>query len=428
MLRPPRALTTVLALAAMAPVVGAPGVQAQQAAVPATVSPTASPAPTQIEARFQQALAALAGGQPGAAVRLLRGLLAVDPGLLRVRLELARALFEAGEYAQSREQFRIVLSSPDLPPEVRANVLRFLRAIDERQGLRSRFSFALRAPAGAGRSYDSDKIVTDFGSGPVVLTMDRDEAPLTGLELSGALRKQWPLHARQGGARLTGYLQAEGDLYQTSGSDWDELGADLSAGLQLTWPQTTAWAEAIAGTDYFGGDKLEDRLGIGAGVSWRTASGLTTTLEAEWLDVDLERYPGIDVQRASAKLTVIRPLRGRAQIGGSLSLQHQEAERDDLSYDYAELRLAGRVEVGGGFLLEPSAYAAAYDQIGANPILGEARHETEYGLELRVDKTDTFLFGRLTPYVQIEAARRESTFDAYSYRDLRLSAGLTSAF
>ncbi|WP_226628839.1 porin family protein [Alloyangia pacifica] len=419
------ALATALALAAMLPVAGAPGAQAQQAAAPAA----APPAPAQMDASFRQALAALAQGRPQTAVRLLRGLLATDPGLLRVRLELARALFEAGEYAQSREQFRIVLSSPDLPPSVRANVLRFLRAIDERQGLRTRFSFSLRAPEGAGRAYDSDEIAADLGTGPLVLKMNRDDdAPLTGLELAGAIRKQFPLRARQGGATLTGYLQAEGDLYQTSGTDWDELGADLSAGLQLTWPQTTAWAEAIAGTDYFGGEMVEERLGLGAGVSWRNALGLTTTLEAEWHDVSLGRYPGVDVQRASARLSVIRPLRGRAQIGGSLSLQHQQAERDDLTYDYAELRLAGRVEVGGGFLLEPSVYAAAYDQFGATPGLGKARYETEYGLELRVDKTDTFVFGRFTPYLQIETARRDSTFDAYSYRDLRIGAGLTSAF
>ncbi|MBE9639958.1 tetratricopeptide repeat protein [Salipiger mangrovisoli] len=409
-------LAAALALAALLPAAEA---RAQQAPAPAAA---------EMEAGFQQALAALAQRQPETAVRLLRRLLATDPGLLRVRLELARALFEAGDYAQSREQFRIVLSSPDLPPSVRANVMRFMRAIDEKRGLRTRFSFALRAPEGAGRSYDSDQIQSVLGDPPIVLSMTREEAPLTGLELSGALRKQWPLRTLAGGAGLTGYVAAEGDLYQTGGSDWDELGAELSAGLQLTWPQTTAWAEVIAGTDYFGGERVEDRYGLGVGVTWRSVSGLTTTLEGELMTVDLGSVPEVDVTRSSARLSVIRPLRGRAQIAGSLSLQHQQAERDDLSYDYAELRLGARSEVGGGFLIEPSVYAAAFDQVGASPVLGKTRNETEYGIELRIDKTDSFLFGRLTPYVQIEAARRESNFDAYSYRDLRLSAGLTSAF
>ncbi|SDH74508.1 surface lipoprotein assembly modifier [Alloyangia pacifica] len=404
-----------------------PGAQAraQESDVPPV---PAAAAPAEIEAGFQQALAALAQRQPEAAVRLLRRLLASDPSLLRVRLELARALFEAREYAQSREQFRIVLSNPDLPPSVRGNILRFMRAIDERRGLRTRFSFALRAPEGAGRSYDSDEVETILGDPPLVLTMNREDPPLTGLELAGALRKQWPLRARAGGATLSAYVQADGNLYQTGDSDWDELGAELSAGLQLTWPQTTAWAEAIAGTDYFGGEMIEERFGLGAGVSWRGASGLTASVETEVMDVTLGSHPDIDVTRASARLSVIRPLRGRTQIAASLSLQHQEADRDDLSYDYAELRLGARSEVGGGFLIEPSVYAASFDQIGATPLLGKARHETEYGIELRIDKTDTFLFGRLTPYVQIEAARRDSNFDVYSYRDLRISAGLTSAF
>lgn len=172
----------------------------------------------------------------------------------------------------------------------------------------------------------------------------------------------------------------------------------------------------------------EERFGLGAGISWRSASGLTTALEAELMDVTLGGFEGEDVTRASASATVIKPLGGRAQIAASLSLQHQAAWRDDLSYDYAELRLGGRTEVGGGFLLEPSVYALAFEQVAAGAGFSETRSEREYGLELRIDKTDTFVFGRLTPYVEIAAARRSSSIDAYSYRELRIGAGLSSAF
>ncbi|ANT63628.1 hypothetical protein AYJ57_24430 (plasmid) [Salipiger sp. CCB-MM3] len=420
----PRVATLAL-LALLGGGLGAGTARAQDMAPAAT--PEASPevAPAQIEARFQQAMTTR---DPEAAVRLLRRILAQDPGLVRVRLELARALFEAGQYARSREQFRIVLSSPDLPPQVRDNVLRFMRAIDEKRGWRAEYSIGLRAPRGAGRSYDTDTFDFDLGDGPLPFVMNRPDPPLTGLALSGAARRQWPLATRMGGATLTAYLRGAGEIYETEGDIFDEASAELAAGLQFTWPRSTAYLELLAGTDYDAWEMTEERLGLGAGISWRSASGLTTALEAELMDVTLGGFEGEDVTRASASATVIKPLGGRAQIAASLSLQHQAAWRDDLSYDYAELRFGGRTEVSGGFLLEPSVYALAFEQVAAGAGFSETRSEREYGLELRIDKTDTFVFGRLTPYVEIAAARRNSSIDAYSYRELRIGAGLSSAF
>lgn len=411
-------LKFTLAAAAMAAAALSSGADAQQQ----------QPAPDRMEVAFKMALNSIATGQPEQAVMVLRKMLAVDPGLVRVRLELARALYEAGEYSQSQEQFRIVLSSGELPAAVRGNVLRFLRAIDEERGLRTSVSIGLEAPQGAGRSYDTDDIDVDFGAGPLKFKMNREDPPLTGLALAGAFRKQWPVKTFESGIKLTGYVRGSADLYETSGTLFDKEAAELATGLQWTWPRTTSFVEVTVGTTYRDKEMSEEYTGIGSGVSWRTEAGLTTAMQADFQDVSLARYPDGGARRTNATFTVVKPLRGRDQVAVKLSYQRQNADRGDLAYDYAELHIGRRTEIGGGFLLEPSVFAEGFWQEEATPGLAETRTEHEVGVDLRVDKTDTFIFGRFTPYVEVGFSKRTSSIKAYSYRDTHISAGLTSAF
>jgi len=67
----------------------------------------------------------------GEAAEEFRLILARDPTPVRPRLELARALFMARQYAAARYHFEQVLASP-LPEAVKANVLAYLTLIRER--------------------------------------------------------------------------------------------------------------------------------------------------------------------------------------------------------------------------------------------------------------------------------------------------------
>ena len=85
------------------------------------------------------------------AIASFRNMLVERPGLLRVRLELARAFFLKGTDSLARRSFEQVLASKP-PPAVAANARRFLSEIWARRA-RRRWNMYLGAFAGAGHQH-----------------------------------------------------------------------------------------------------------------------------------------------------------------------------------------------------------------------------------------------------------------------------------
>ncbi len=304
-----------------------------------------------------------------------------------------------------------------------------MRAIDEDRGLQTNFQSSLRAPEGAGRSYSTDELDVDFNGTPLTFKMNRPEVPETGVDISGNIRKQWPLWQSPQLARLQGYLGADGSAYETEGELFDRREFELNVGFQMTWPRRSAYLELLGGASYRAGEKAEEWTGIGTGLQWRMTSGLTTVLQFEAKDVDIGTDIIEEANRYLMSAKLVKPFGGRGETSLHLTLQHQNAlDRDDLDFNWGELRLGHSVEIAGGWRIEPSIFGQKYQQLSESPGLGMAREETEYGVDLRVQKTDTFIFGRLTPFIEVGYSSRSANIDVYSYEDKYLNLGLTSAF
>ena len=76
---------------------------------------------------------ALMRGEWEAAIGRFRAMLGRDPTLVRVRLDLALAYFQARQDGRAAYHFRQALGAPDLPPAARDNALRFLDEIRRRR-------------------------------------------------------------------------------------------------------------------------------------------------------------------------------------------------------------------------------------------------------------------------------------------------------
>jgi hypothetical protein len=98
--------------------------------------------PQDSDVRFLMGQCALEINLPGEAVNQFEAMLAANPNLPRVRLELARAYTANKRFDQAREQFNQVLDT-NPPPAVGDNIQKYLEMIDSQRPLRGRFSMAI---------------------------------------------------------------------------------------------------------------------------------------------------------------------------------------------------------------------------------------------------------------------------------------------
>ena len=127
------------------------------------------------------------------AITALRTILIENPGIVRARLELARAFFLKGADDLARTHFEQVLAGRPPPPVV-ANINRFLSQIQARRRWSSYFGFALAPDSNIGAVSESD-IVYIFGL-PFRREGHTEVSSGVGLSLWGGGEYQYPVTER----------------------------------------------------------------------------------------------------------------------------------------------------------------------------------------------------------------------------------------
>ena len=170
----------------------------------------------------------------GEAVAALRGILIDRPGLVRVRLELARVFFLKGEDGLARQHFESVLAGrPPIP--VVLNVRRFLSQMRKRRRWDMHFGFALAPDSNIGGA-SNERIIYILG-----LPFVRDAEQLTtsgvGLALWGGGEYQHPLSER---LRLR--LGVDASRREYSGGKFDQTVVSWHAGPRVLATETTEFS------------------------------------------------------------------------------------------------------------------------------------------------------------------------------------------
>ena len=255
------------------------------------------------------------------AVGAFHAMLVEEPGLLRVRLELARAFFLKGEDELARRHFEYVLAGSP-PAAVAANVERFLSEIEGRGRWSYRIGAALAPDSNIGGTSDERTIYI------FELPFERDQEELTtsgiGVSLWGGAEYQKPL-----GERVRLRAGAEFARREYGGSAFDQLFLGTHAGPRWQVDGDTAlsvlasarqrWLGTVPDHRGLGGSlEVERRLGrsitLGAHASWhgrryRTRGYLDgpvfdSSLRAAWValpTVRLELSGGYGWERPGAQ-------------------------------------------------------------------------------------------------------------------------------
>ena len=212
-----------------------------------------------------------------AAIQALRTMLVRDPGLVRPRLELARAFFLKRKDTLARRHFERVLAG-DLPPSVVANVQGFLRQIRARRRWNLYFGAALAPDSNIGAASD-ERFIQIFG---LPFRRNADELTTSGLGLSlwTGGEYQYPIGER---ARLR--LGGDVSRREYAAARFDQTNLSVHAGPRwLAGVRTDVSVLGSARRRLVAGSGDYDELGLRAEAARRLTLRTSANVRASWHD------------------------------------------------------------------------------------------------------------------------------------------------
>ena len=379
-----------------------------------------------VSTRFRAGMAAMeeaSGSEPDKRDALLdkaiaefRAILVVDPGLVRVRLELARAFFLKGEDGLAKRHFERVLAGKP-PAGVALNVNRFLNVIRARKRWTVRVGAALAPDSNVSARSGERTILLDtqFGRLPFTYQGDKPQSGI-GIALWAGGEYQYPLNPRW-------RLRAGGDVSRREyrSSEFDRT--FVSAHLGPRWLIGRASeASLLASARQSWLADQEDFRDVGVRVEGRHRLSRRTTLDLsasrherrhkgrDWIDGPLD-----DVS-AGLGWAAMPTLRLDAAAGWGRQRTQRERERHTSRWGRigATLLLPRGFTVGGAFTLRRTDYPADWSPFVLG---GGARRDTTRSIRLSVHNR-AFTVAGFGPQLWVAREERKSNAQLHGYERL----------
>jgi tetratricopeptide (TPR) repeat protein len=373
-------------------------------------------APRDRQLRFLKAHLALGQGQRERAIGLFRDLLSEDPSLIRVRLDLARTLYEVGEYDAATYHFELALGS-NIPDNVRRNVQAFLDRLRHAETYASlSASFARDTNANQGPRSDT---VYLFGL-PFTLAQEAQARRATALVLSVAGRLAL-------GEQRRSYLIASLDSREYSDERLTYRLGQAGFGHSVPLESWRVGAEAGVFQSYFQRDTLSEGPWARVYAWGKPLRSLivTPSLQRRW-----NEYPGYsylsgkhDVLSLDSTLAVSPSL---AFTGGA-SLGRSSANDPASGFDSRELRVGASTELPLGFIVGARlAYSAARHHAD-DLLFATRRRDRQRRVELEVSQRGLSLW-RFAPTLFLSHVENDSSIGLYTWQRRVAGLGLTTRF
>ena len=337
-------------------------------------------------------------------IAAFRAILAANPELIRVRLELARAFFLKRQDGLARRQFERVLAG-DVPAPVVANVNRFLAEIRARRRWTAHGGIGLAPDTniGAAPAQTAQLVDTPFGR----LPFTPDESPTSGVGVSlwGGWEYQRPMGDRT-------RLRFGGDIsrrdYEGSRFDRMTLGAHVGP-RRLIAPDTEASLLAQASRHWTGSSVSHDELGLRLEGRHNLGRRTLLSFNGSWRKRSWQGQPdrdgpitslGFGVRYQVTPVTVLN-----ASVFGERDRPEQPTRRNR-SYG---LNLGVSRDLPRGFTvgLDGSLSWTRYDEIGFSTTDGGLREDRTSGLSVNLTKRDLTI-GGFSPRLTLGHTVRDS--------------------
>lgn len=372
-----------------------------------------------VEAHFLLGMIASRRGVHSAAVTHFRRALAFAPDEVRIRLELARALFSSGNYQAAYRHFQLARAG-NLPAPVRANVNQFLAAIRDAKDWSYAFDLAL-APDSNINGGSSARETLIFGL-PFTLGDDARRQSGTGIDVSGTVEYA-PRLGEGRRFRLGGTLKRR----DYKGSAFDDQTFEAYVGPRFV---TGKWDVSVLGTAAsrtYGDEPYQRSFGLVIEATHYLSDRTALNAVAMAKRLRHTSIPGQDGILLVGHGSLVRALTTSSSASAGLDLVRHAARAPSLSYVGGAFGAGYRRELGNGLGVEVRPLVSYLRYSAPDPLFGARR--VDFGKEVSVSLThQRYTMWRFSPRVTYRFARRSSTIDLYDTSQNRFEFGLTTDF
>ena len=313
------------------------------------------------------------------AIARFRAMLARNPDLPRVRLDLAFAYFQAREDGNAAYHFRLALGDTALPPVVRARALAFLDQLRRRKSWSITGSVAL-APDSNINAATSARLVDLFGL-PARLSEDARQTSGVGLSanVSGGYEGRISQDLR--------FRVAAGLRTRTYGeSDYNDRILSLRAGPRILFEKFDLRPELTTRVRWLGGESYSRDIGVELSSDWLIAPAWRLNASVVGERISYETFLG-DGHSYATHLGLAHALEEATLLRADTSFRRQILERDAYSWREFSVSVSAKREFPLGFVLSagPSyrwrEYGAPLPVFGPEPRLDRTLGGAGHGFE-----------------------------------------------
>ena len=350
---------------------------------------------------------------------MFRRILDRDPGLLRVRLELARTLYM--EKKDEQADYHFGLAAGEHPPtSVLRNILRFREAIRSRRSWRFNLDFGIAPDSNINSATDKESV--DIYGLPFQLDPDGRARSGTGRFVGGDASVRLN---REGKVPI--YLAAYGRTVRYGDPRFDDSYAGAEAGPEFQLAGGRLRTTATGLMRWYGKKPLVRSFGVR--VEYDRLVGNSWTLGGALLlrHNDYSGRSDVDGWDVEAQVSANRPL-GASTLGfGYASVQRNRANDPGQAYWREQVGVGVLKEIGWG--LRPQLRVDLGRQVGDGPLAPFAKRRRDWLLQgsFSIYKRD-WNFRGFAPSFSLTKTRNLSTLTLYDEKRLRAELRLTKAF
>jgi tetratricopeptide (TPR) repeat protein len=355
------------------------------------------------------------------AITYYRKILVDHPDIVRVRLDLARALFETKEDDQAEYNFHLALAEGNLPDTVIDNVERYLAIIRSRKHFVWDLNFGLAPDTNINTAAAADHVVI-FG---LPFTLSQQARQQSGVGVTATIDGEYRYDLTPDVRWRTGALVYR--VEYPGNSIFDDMTVRVYGGPQWLFKNGDISVLGVGQERWYGNDpysvssggRLEGQYWLTKQFLWSSyLEGLSATYHQEFF------LDGYYLDHANFFSYYIDPTSFvRATVGAG----YQKTEASGFTNWYYRLGLAYQREFPWGITANLAPEVRWYYYQGIDPFFDVRRKDRQYFASFSVYKRDFTIFG-FSPVFTYSYTTNESNDPLFKYNRNQFQIGVTRQF